>query len=635
MRGQMQCVAASASLFAVKIDTPTRREPPQPVFQLAQTDLKRTAALVDALNIPHAAACVLVNRGHDTPEAARTFLSPRLDSLSEPMQMAGMAEAVDLLARAVIEARPVVVYGDYDVDGVTSTSLLISSLESFGHGVADWHLPDRQREGYGLNTASARALASRTLPHEDGKPGLFIAVDCGINSVKEVAAVKELGLNVIVVDHHQLGGHLPNADAVLNPWRPDCDFPTRDLCAAGITFLLIAATRRALRDRGWFTSREEPSLRKALDLAALGTIADMVPLAGDNRILAFHGLREMARAERPGMLALMQVAGVRPESLRAGQVGFQLAPRINAAGRMGDARRAVSLLTSHDLAHAIHLAGELDRDNQKRQAVEEQTMREAAAQLEARIEELERDGTPCRGTVLFGDAWHPGVIGIVASRLVERYAMPLFLVAMAGPHGRGSGRTFGAFNLHEALTSCAPALTQFGGHAAAAGLSIAREHRDAFRRLFEATCRDRLTDADLIPRLKIDAELYSDEIDADLVEALTLFEPYGIGNAEPSFLLKHHGVEKTGVVGQGKHLRLRVRGARRNLDAIAFNHGHLARGGFDESRVVVMPEYNTYLGGGRIQLRVKRLFGYAAPGGSRDDSALDASDPQEVALAAP
>lgn len=610
---------------------PPRHSPRPHINRPVDEDAVRT--LSRELPIHPRVARVLAARGLDNADAARRFLAPTLQDIRDPFLMAGMPAATELLADAVMSGRPIVLFGDYDVDGITSTSLMRLGLSSMGLAPAAFHLPDRLREGYGLNTPSALKLAKQA------QGGVFISLDCGITAVDEVEAVRRAGLDVIVVDHHQLGPRFPNAAAVLNPWQPGCGFPFKGLCAAGVAFMLLVGLRKTLRDRGHFAaaSLPEPNLRRLLDIVAVGTLADMVPLTAENRVFVQFGLRELARAERPGMLALLQVAGLEPHRLRASDIGFQVAPRLNAAGRVGDAQRGVHLLCTADMHEAITLAGELDRDNQRRREIEEETRKAAASQLRERRDELAAEGRRLAGAVLWNEGWHPGVIGIVAARLVEEFRIPVFMVAFNGPPeanlpGRGSGRTAHGLNLHTALTACGEHLVQYGGHAAAAGLSALRAKMPAFRAAFEAWCEAETTrmdaahamaetvvttaiapttEATAIPPLdnpraiKLDGDLYTDELDFDFLADLARLEPFGIENPEPSFQLRHQGIEKIWTVSNGRHLKIRFRGPRGAIEGIGFHRGYLHGQPLDEARIVVFPEQQSYMGRQQIVLRLQ------------------------------
>ncbi|HEX8909937.1 MAG TPA: single-stranded-DNA-specific exonuclease RecJ, partial [Anaeromyxobacteraceae bacterium] len=449
------------------------------------------ARLSRELGLDPLAARVLACRGLADPADANRFLDPKLSDLPDPFLMSGMERAVERLARALEAGERIALYGDYDVDGVTSTALLAGFLRAAGGDVLTY-VPHRLVEGYGLNTDAVRRLA-------EGGARLLVSLDCGITSVAEVRAAAELGVDAVVVDHHTVPVELPAAVAILNPHQPRCGYPYKPLAAVGVTFCLAMALRKRLREAGRFgATRPEPNLRQALDLVALGTVADVVPLTGVNRILVRWGLEELARTGRPGLRALKRVAGIADGApVGAGQVGFRLGPRLNAAGRLDDAGRGVRLLLSRDEGEATALADELDRENRARQEIEHQILEQAVVQAEERV------AAGARGLVLWRESWHPGVVGIVASRVVERFHRPAVLVGVANGAGKGSGRSIEAFHLHDALTACAGHLQRFGGHKHAAGVTVDPAALPAFRGAFEAFAAAHLADEDLVPRCRI------------------------------------------------------------------------------------------------------------------------------------
>lgn len=557
---------------------------------------RQAEVVANELSLHPVVGRILVARGLDTPDAASEFLRDGLADLPDPFRMKGMDLAVRRLVQAVVSGQKITLYGDYDVDGVTSTSTLATFLRALGARVATY-IPHRIGEGYGLNVEAVERIAG------DGTD-LLVTLDCGISAVDEIARAGELGLEVIVVDHHQVGPSLPKALAILNPHQSDCPYPCKHLCAAGIAFMLCMALRKALREGGFFGARREPNLREYLDLVALGTVADVVPLVSANRIIVKHGLVELARSKRPGIRALKTVAGIAPDApITAGQIGFKLGPRINAAGRLDDASLGVELLCATDDARAFQLADMLDRANSERQAIERQITEEAMAQAE------QLGGLEARGLVLASEGWHPGVVGIVASRLVERFHRPTFVIAMNDGSGKGSGRSIESFHLFEALQSCAEHLTRFGGHKHAAGLSIEADALPSFREAFERVARQRLTDADLVPKCRIDAVVETAELNERLAESLERLAPFGSGNPEP--VLASLGLRATPRVlparnGGPGHLKLAFEGARQ-LDSIGFGmeeSAPLAAAPLDAAFHFGIDEWN---GVRRLKLRLKQL----------------------------
>jgi single-stranded-DNA-specific exonuclease len=560
-----------------------------------QVDGEAAVRLAAALRLHPLAARVLAARGLAEPADAERFLAAKLTDLPDPFTMKGMDAAVARIVRALEAGERIACYGDYDVDGVTSTVLLAGFLRAAGADVVTY-TPHRLVEGYGLNTGAVGKLGERGVQ-------LLVTLDCGITSVEEVRAAADLGLDTVVVDHHTVPIELPAASAILNPHQPGCPYPSKDLAAVGVTFALVMALRKRLREAGWFrldARRPEPNLKEALDLVALGTIADVVPLVGANRILVRWGLEELAHTKRPGLRALKRVAGV-PDgvAVSAGQVGFRLAPRINAAGRLDDAGRGVRLLLTDDPAAAQALAEELDRENASRQEIERRILDEALTDAAARV------AAGARGLVLARDGWHPGVVGIVASRVAERFHRPAVLVGIAEDGvGKGSGRSIEGFHLYDALAACAGHLSRFGGHKHAAGVTIERAAVDGFRAAFERHAQERLTDEDLVPRCRIDGWVAQDKVSEHAAEALQLLGPFGAGHPEPVFALRGGAAKARTVGAGGKHLKLALG---RGLDAIGFGMGdRLADcGGPVEAAFTV--GFDEWDGTRRLQLRLRDL----------------------------
>jgi single-stranded-DNA-specific exonuclease len=502
-----------------------------------------------------------------------------------------MREAVARLATALERGESIATYGDYDVDGVTSTVLLSSFLRAAGGQVVTY-TPHRLVEGYGLNTAAVEKLAA-------GGVTLLISLDCGITSVDEVRAAAALGVDTVVVDHHTVPVELPAAVAILNPHQPGCAYQGKELSAVGVTFMLLMALRKALREAGRFgAGRPEPNLREALDLVALGTVADVVPLTGVNRILVRHGLAELATTRRPGLRALKRVAGVADGPVTAGQVGFRLGPRINAAGRLDDAGRGVRLLSTGDAAEASALAGELDRENQARQEIERRMLAEAIEDAAAAVQR------GARGLVLARQGWHAGVVGIVAARLAERFHRPAVLIGLDGAEGKGSGRSIEGFQLHDALAACRAHLVRFGGHRHAAGLTIAAAEVERFRTAFEAHAAGVLQPDDLVPRCRIEGWVVEGELTPAAAESLERLGPFGAGHPEPVFALRARATRARTVGAGAAHLKLTFG---RGLDAIGFSMGD--RAGLCERPVeaAFTLGFDEWDGTRRLQLKLRDL----------------------------
>ena len=507
------------------------------------------AELVSALGISELTAAVLVRRGYSEPAAARSFLEGEQPP-HDPFLLGDMEAACAQIRAAVEQGRRICVHGDYDVDGIASTALAVLLLRELGADVV-WHLPSRFDEGYGVRSETLARLV------DDGC-GLVLTVDCGITGVAEVAEARKRGLDVIVTDHHRPGETLPDCPVVAT--RPSA-YPFPELCGTGVVYKLGQAL--------FGVDSEVP--RRHLDLVALATIADVVPLVDENRSLAIAGLRALARTAKPGLRALMQSAGVDAASVDAGSVGFRLAPRLNAAGRLGHPRQALELLLTEDDAEARRLADSLEELNRERQAIEGRILREAVAQVEAWPPEQRAR----RGYAVAGADWHEGVIGIVASRLVERYHRPVVLIAGAEGDWKGSGRSISAFDLHAALGACAGLLGRWGGHRAAAGLSIAEENVEAFAEAFAEQAAAVLEEEDLESVTPIDAVVARGaELSLNVCAELGRLAPFGLGNPAPMLLAPGCGLVGLATVGDGKHLRFRIRrDGRDGGSAIAFGQG--------------------------------------------------------------
>ncbi|MBN1488764.1 MAG: single-stranded-DNA-specific exonuclease RecJ [Phycisphaerae bacterium] len=540
-------------------------------------------------------AQLLHNRGIDEPDAARRFLRPQLTDLHPPEQMPGATQAADLLADALRDNHRIIIYGDYDVDGITATAILWHTLKRLGADV-DFYVPHRLEEGYGLNADAVAKLAA------DGAQTI-VSVDCGITAVEVAQLARQRNVRLIITDHHSPGAVLPEADAIVHPAIGEGN-PNTDSCGAGVAFKLAWA----LAQRVCGAERVSPELREVLvegvGLVALGTIADVVPLLGENRIFARHGLAGLAASKLPGVRALIEHAKLNETKLDSFHVGFVLAPRLNAAGRMGHARLAVELLTRATPERAREIAIYLDSQNRNRQTLERRITKQACEMVTAAG--MDRDG--CRGIVLAHEEWHAGVIGIVASRLVDRFGCPTVLIAMENGFGQGSGRSVEHFNLFEALCNCREHLDTFGGHAMAAGLRIAAGRVDAFAEAFVARANQTLTAADLRPTLPLDAEATLAELTEPLVQALLDLGPFGFGN--PTLRLATGWCELIGsprkVGRDGDHLQFTVRQDGCVRKAIAFRQANAAQPLLDarRCRLAFEPILNEFNGRRSVELQV-------------------------------
>jgi single-stranded-DNA-specific exonuclease len=538
-------------------------------------------ALASALGLSETTASVLVRRGYSDPDHARAFLEAD-NPEHDPFLLGDMEAACAAIRAAIADGKPICVHGDYDVDGIRATALAVTLLRELGAEVS-WHLPSRFEEGYGLSGETLTRLAEE-------ETGLVLTVDCGITAVEEVAHAKELGLDVVVTDHHRPGKTLPDCPVVAT--RPS-DYPFPELCGTGVVYKLAQALGAADLDR-------------RLDLVALATVADVVPLLDENRGLVAAGLKRLAVTSNPGLRALMKAARVDPATVEAGAIGFRLAPRINAAGRLGHPGTALELLLTDDPKKADRLAGELETLNRDRQAVEDGILREAVAQVAEWPEAKQRR----RGYVLAGEDWHRGVIGIVASRLVERFHRPVVLIAGGDEEWTGSGRSIPAFDLHGALGACAGLLGRWGGHRAAAGLSISPENLEAFAEAFAARAGEELSDDDLAPMVRVDAVVRGTELTLDLCRELERLAPFGLGNPGVTLLAVGCEISELGAVGEGKHLKLAVTADGARSGAIAFGQGSQ----LDRYRRPVRYDVafklaaNQWNGAVSPQLVVKRIF---------------------------
>jgi single-stranded-DNA-specific exonuclease len=542
-------------------------------------------ALGAELGVSDVLAAVLVRRGYGDADRARAFLEAALPE-HDPFLLGDMREACDAIRAAVEAGTKICVHGDYDADGICATALAVLVLRELGADVS-YHLPSRFEEGYGVSAETLERLAGEGV-------GLVLTVDCGVTAVDEVARARELGLAVVVTDHHRPGETLPECP-VVGPYRGE--YPFRELCGTGVVWKLGQA----------LLGGESAALARHLDLVAVATVADVVPLLDENRGLAVAGLRQLARTQKPGLRELMRVARVDPAAVDAGAIGFRLAPRLNAAGRLGRPEAALELLLAEAREPAARLAEQLEELNRDRQAVEERILREAVETIESWPEPQRRR----RAYVVAGADWHEGVIGIVASRLVERYARPVVLIAGTDGDWKGSGRSIAGFDLHDGLRRCAGHLERWGGHAAAAGLSIKPERVAEFAEAFAAIGDERLEEDDLRPPMPVDAFVHGSDLTLELCNELARLAPFGLGNPGVTLLLPGCELAELTAVGEGKHLKFRVRADGRDSgSAIAFRLGRrldsLRRQGHHD--VAFRLEANQWNGTVAPQLNVRQVF---------------------------
>jgi single-stranded-DNA-specific exonuclease len=538
-------------------------------WRFSPFDESQVRHLAGRLNVSPVLAQILAARGFETPERAGAFLDSRLMELHDPERLPGITAAADAVVAALRDNRRITIYGDYDVDGVAATSILWHCLQLAG-GRVEYYVPHRLEEGYGLNCEALSKL------HERDPAMLVVSVDCGIASVREAAFARELGLELIITDHHHPGPEFPRANVLVHPRLPGGDYPFGDLCGAGVAFKLAWAICTRLGDGKKASPRMREFLLSAVGLAAVGTIADVVPLLDENRVLVRYGLKSLCERSSTGLKALLRATELADrEVLDAEDIGFKIAPRINAAGRLGQARLAVELLTTENPERAVMLAAYLEEQNKARQTVERRMFKQARELVAAHPEWDDH-----AALVLEHHEWHAGVIGIVASRVAEQYQKPAILIARTEPDqpGQGSARTFGGFDLHAGLTACAAELVTFGGHQAAAGLRIRPDRIDTFR---EAFCRhvadhQTLERADL--ELRIDAEVRLADLTLRAVVELDRLGPFGRANPRPVLAsTRVELAEPPRKMGEGeRHLDLRVRHYGKVMRAIAFGRGEWA-----------------------------------------------------------
>jgi single-stranded-DNA-specific exonuclease len=545
------------------------------------------------LDIPPLVAQLLIKRGITNPRDGQKFLAPDLHQLYNPFLMKDMEKAVERVLYALRKQEYISIYGDYDADGITACTLVIDFLRSLGIQ-ASYYIPRRLTEGYGLNPEAVKKIAAQGTK-------LLICVDCGVSDREEIQLARQLGIDTIVVDHHQVPPLPSPAYAVLDPLQSDCPFPFKGLAAVGVAFYLVVAIRSRLRDSAFWADGAEPNLLRYLDLVALGTIADVVPMVDINRVLVTYGLKQLAESLRPGLGALKEISGIGKEGISAGDVAFRLAPRLNAAGRMANGQLGVELLLADEYGQARRIAAELDQVNRERQGIEERMYREAK-------ELIERNGLVSgKSLVLSSDDWHPGVIGIVASRLAEEFWRPAILIALKGDAGKGSARSIIGFHLYEGLQECEEHLLGFGGHKYAAGLKISRDKISAFRTDFEEVVKRKLEDTAFKPTIFIDAEIDLAEITPELLNYLSFFPPHGPANPRPILSTKEKmPIRDIKILGKDT-LKFTLNGKQGTYEVIGFGMGALGAQLPAEVRIAFHPKMNDWQGVTRLQLELKAV----------------------------
>jgi single-stranded-DNA-specific exonuclease len=568
-------------------------------WRIKPHDPARIQSLSRGAGISPLVAQLLLNRGIDDPKRARAFLEARLGSLFDPELLPGAVDAAERIVRAIRDDRKIVIYGDYDVDGVCGTSILWACLRLAGAVHVAYYIPHRVEEGYGVNAEALRRLAV------ENKADLIVTVDCGISAVREAELARELGIELIVTDHHTIGWSLPQAAAIVHPRLPGGHQAGVDLCGAAVAFKLAWQVCKSFGDGKRASPHLREFLKGAIGLVALATIADMVPLSDENRVMVRHGLAGIAAEPSAGLRALMEVSGsLDKKRLTTGMIGFGLAPRINAAGRLEQAMMAVEMLTTNDPPRAREIALLLDGYNKRRQEVERQIFDEAQEMLKA------EGGLGDRRAIVLGrQGWHAGVIGIVAGRLAEAFHRPTVIIALGEEISQGSARSIPGFDLYEALKDCSDGLIAYGGHAAAAGLKLTADQLPAFARRFEERCRIALSTEQLERALTIDAEIPLGVLSLAVVNEIEMLEPHGISNPRP--LLLATGLELVGEprpVGEKKnHLQMRLRQGDHICKAIAWNLAEKGRSITAGSRLsaVFSPSINEWRDRREVQLEIK------------------------------
>lgn len=553
---------------------------------LQKENQKLSEKISKSLNISPITAQLLINRGINTVEEAHQFLNSSLFDLPSPFLMSGMDKAVQRIIKAIENMEKIGIYGDYDVDGVTSTALLYNFLKELGSRVT-YYNPDRFTEGYGINIEAIKKL-------NDQGVKLIISGDCGITAVDEVEKAKEFGIDFIITDHHKPPEEIPKAIAVLNPQLSDCSYPGKEITGVGVIFNLALALRRTLRETGFFEGKE-PNLGAYLDLVALGTVADCGSITNVNRILVKEGLKRMTTPKRLGLIALKEASGITGD-VSSFDIGYRLGPRINASGRLNTAKQAVELFISNDPKSAKELALGLNRENSNRQGIEANILEQAFSMIDS--EPLFKESN---SIVLDSKNWHQGVIGIVASRIVDRYLKPTFLIAVNDSGmGKGSGRSLEGINIYTALAECSELFEEFGGHDLAAGITIKQhnieEFRVKFNKAFEGF-KDKY-----IRKIKVDGLLEVNNLSKELISEFGNLAPYGIGNPEPVFLSTSLEIVGTKMFKE-KHLSLKLKNGTKTYDAVWFN-SKLELEPKNKIDIIFTPEINTWNGSNNIRLRI-------------------------------
>jgi single-stranded-DNA-specific exonuclease len=567
---------------------------PTTYWKLTEGNQDIQSLFVRELGITPTLSRILMSRQILTTEHAHRYLSPSLNDLHNPFLMKDMQKGVERLIKAIHTNETVGIYGDYDVDGITSVVVLLKFLRDMGHH-AVYYIPDRIQEGYGLNRNAIEKLRAEGV-------ALIVTVDCGISDHEQICFAKSIGMDTIVLDHHEVPNTIPDAVAVIDQNREECRFPFKNLAAVGIVFNFLIALRGALRKDGFWANRKYPNLKEYLDLVALGTIGDISPLVDENRIFAKIGLDLITEGRRVGLKALKEVCAIDNQVIDTAKASFCLIPRINAAGRLASASEAVQLLLTDDMNEARDIANRLEVYNRKRQSMEKAILHEILDEIDKNINPEEV------GSLVFAsNKWHPGVIGIVASRLVDRYYRPAIIISLKDGIGKGSGRSVAGFNIYQGLKKCDSLLLSYGGHRYAAGISIREENIKEFAVLLENTIRNDMDISEFISQTFIDAQCNLHDINHELMSQIGMLAPFGSKNPEPVLCVRNIRISSQSVVGNS-HLWMRVSGNGVSHNSIWFTKGHFINSlSGDAMDIAFTPQISHWKGISDIQLKLKDM----------------------------
>jgi single-stranded-DNA-specific exonuclease len=556
----------------------------------ANKDIEKS--LSKEFGIHHIISQILANREIINLEEAHRYLNPSLNDLHSPLLMKDMKKGVQRLVKAIYNHEEIMIYGDYDADGITSVVILYKFIKEVTPHVA-YYIPDRVEEGYGLKNQAIDKFKQKGVK-------LIITVDCGISDHEQIAYAGSLGIDTIVLDHHEISGDLPPAVANINPNRKDCSFPFKELAGVGIAYNFLIALRGLLRKEGFWKNDKYPNLKEYLDIVALGTIGDIAPLVDENRIFAKIGLDLITEGKRPGIKALKEVSGIDNQVIDSFRASFCLIPRINAAGRIASPLDAAALLLSEDIEEARMLAGKLDCYNRRRQSMEKIILNEILSKIN-NTPNLEK----MNALVFASDKWHPGVVGIVASRLVDLFSRPAFVISLKDGVGKGSGRSVSDFNIYRGIQQCASLLLSYGGHCHAAGISIKEVDIEQFALLLDETIRESGQNLDLVSQTIIDSECQFQDINLSLINQMQMLAPFGSKNPEPVLCARNIKVSSPTIVGNN-HLKMRLTSNGMSCDSIWFAMGnHLNALSGANLDVAFTPQINQWNGGSDIQLKMK------------------------------